>query len=187
LKCHIRYKVRAVVEMSINPEAAQLNERYGPDALRELVDSEEIRRVKYAYCRAADAMDVEAILRVFTEDCVVDLSGEGGGAVEGVDAARTFYSEALSKYAASSHHVSNIDVVFQSPELARAESYLYSWQRYKEYPRLTDRHRWARYRDEFRRTEYGWKQSKLVCYVGGEITPEQLERSGETARLPAWH
>ncbi|TQC46691.1 nuclear transport factor 2 family protein [Rhodococcus sp. WS4] len=172
--------------MLINREAAVGDQDYNPDVLRLLVDAEEIRRLKYAYCRAADAMDAEGMLAVFTADCIVDLSGGLGDAVTGIDAAREFYSGALSKFTVSSHHLSNMDIVFESADTARMESYLYSWQRYKEYPERVDRHRWARYRDVFRRNAGGWKQSKLVCYVAGEITPEELERGGETIPLPPW-
>ncbi|GAF48134.1 hypothetical protein RW1_049_00430 [Rhodococcus wratislaviensis NBRC 100605] len=172
--------------MSTLSEAGRIDEGHRLDAVRQLIDAEEIRRLKYTYCRAADAMDAEGMLAVFTDDCVVDLSGGRGGAVFGIDAARTFYSGALGKFTASSHHLSNMDVVFESADTARLESYLYSWQRYKDYPKMKDRHRWARYRDVFRRDVDGWKQSKLVCYVGGEITPEELERSGETTALPVW-
>ncbi|MFC9835193.1 nuclear transport factor 2 family protein [Rhodococcus sp. NPDC127530] len=172
--------------MSTLSETGPVEDRYGPAALRELIDAEQIRRLKYAYCRAADAMDAAGMLAVFTDDCVVDLSGGRGGAVTGVAAARKFYSGALSKFIASSHHLSNMDVVFDSADTARMESYLFSWQRYKEYPELRDRHRWARYRDVYRRTQDGWKQTELVCYVGGEVTPEELERSCETTALPSW-
>ncbi|KXF53446.1 hypothetical protein AXA44_08250 [Rhodococcus sp. SC4] len=126
------------------------------------------------------------MLAVFTDDCVVDLSGGRGGAVFGINAARKCYSDALGKFTASSHYLSNMDVVFESADTARLESYLYSWQRYQAYPERKDRHRWARYRDVFRRDVGGWKQSKLVLYVGGEITSEELQRSGETTGLPVW-
>lgn len=171
--------------MSIHPET-QIADDGVADALKKVVDSEEIRRLKFAYCRAADALDVDGMLAVFTEDCVVDLSGGRGGAVTGLAAARDFYSGALGRFAVSSHHLSNMDVVFESDDVARMESYLYSWQRPKDYPAATDRHRWARYRDEFRRTSDGWRQTRLVCYVAGELTPDAVERFGETTGLPPW-
>lgn len=172
--------------MSTFFEAGRVGECHISDAVRQIIDADEIRRLKYTYCRAADALDAEGMLAVLTDDCVVDLSGGRGGAVSGIDAARKLYSGALSKYAASSHSLSNMDVVFESADTARLESYLYAWQRYQAYPDVRDRHRWARYRDVFRRDADGWKQSKLVLYVGGEITPEDVERSGETTGLPLW-
>jgi hypothetical protein len=46
--------------------------------------------------------------------------------------------------AASSHHISNIEFNFLTDEEASVHSYLYSWQRFKRYPEVRDRHKWAR-------------------------------------------
>ena len=44
--------------------------------LRELTDRTEIASAKAAYCRAADAVDVDGMLAIFTADCQIDFAPE---------------------------------------------------------------------------------------------------------------
>lgn len=159
-----------------------------PDAgaLRRLVDGEEIRSLKHRYLRCADAVDVDGMLSVFTGDCVVNFRPDRSDERRGLAAARDFFSAAQSIVVASSHHISNTDIVFRGPDLAAMHSVLYSWQRFKDWPAMADRHRWARYEDVFVRTDDGWRQSELLCLVAGEIGGPTPPRVGEVIGRPVW-
>ena len=155
--------------------------------LRELEDREEIRSLKYRYCRFADAMDVDGMLSVFTEDCIAFYRPDDVEGFRGVAALREFYASAQSVVTASSHHLSNIDIVFRSADEAAVYSYLYSWQRFVGYPEVPDRHRWARYDDVMVRTPLGWRQSHLRYLVAGELGAGEQPRTGEPQSLPVWN
>src|SRR4051812_21140298 len=128
-------------------------------------DEREIVSLKYAYCRYADARDAVGMASVFAEDCVVNLWGDGSNEHRGRASLEPYFRELALLVRASSHHVSNLEIVFESPDRALLHSYLYSWQRFAGYPDVVDRHRWARYRDVFVRTGDGWRQSELLYLV----------------------
>jgi ketosteroid isomerase-like protein len=156
------------------------------DRLRALEDIEEIRSLKYRYCRFADAMDVDGMLSVFTDDCVAFYRPDDVEGFRGVAALREFYASAQSVVTASSHHLSNIDIIFRNSDEAAVYSYLYSWQRFAGFPDVPDRHRWARYEDVMVRTASGWRQSRLRYLVAGELGAGGQLRSGEPQALSVW-
>lgn len=154
------------------------------DAVQRLIDADRIRSLKYAYCRYADALDVVAMASVFTDDCLVsfrpDIELRGRAEVE------DYYRQAQSVVVSSSHHLSNMDVIFVDRDRAAMHSYLYSWQRFTGYPDVRDRHRWARYEDAFVRTPDGWRQSELMYVVAGELADGDEPRVGEVLARPLW-
>jgi ketosteroid isomerase-like protein len=156
------------------------------DALRELVDREQIRALKYAYCRYADALDIAGMVSGFTEDCRINFVPDGSQERRGRDEVEAFYAKAQSVVSSSSHHLSNMDVVFLGPDRAAMHSYLYSWQRFVGYPEVKDRHRWARYEDVFVRTPNGWRQSELLYLVAGELASGDHLRFREVVDRPVW-
>lgn len=156
------------------------------EPVHELLDREAIRSLKYRYLRCADAVDVDGMLAVFTEDCVVNFRPDRSDERRGVQEVREFFSGAQSIVVASSHHLSNSDIVFHGPDRAAMHSVLYSWQRFKTWPEMPDRHRWARYEDVFVRTPTGWRQSELLCLVAGEMGGPTPARIGEVLARPVW-
>jgi len=154
-------------------------------SLAQVQDRFDLASRKYHYCRCADAKDVEGMLSVFTADCVAAFEPDDAAALHGRDALATFFRAALEPVVSSSHHVSNLDIVFDGPDRARMHSYLYSWQRLVGYPERADRHRWARYEDEFVRTTSGWRQTRLRMRVAGQIT-ELASRVGEVVGVAVW-
>jgi hypothetical protein len=153
--------------------------------LRQMQDRVDLASLKFQYCRAADAMDVQAMTAIFTDDCLVRFAPDGSRDMRGREQLADFYRTALGPVAASSHHVSNLDIIFDGADRARMHCYLYSWQRLRGYPELADRHRWARYEDAFVRTADGWRQSELHMVVAGELS-EAGPRIGEVVGRPIW-
>ena len=154
--------------------------------LQEVLDREEIKSVKHRYLRSCDAVDIEGMLSVFTEDCLVDFWPGMGIECKGIAALEEFYRGAQSGVIASSHHLSNIDIVFHTPDRASVHSYLYSWTRDEGFPEVRDHHRWARYQDVFVRTPEGWRQSELVYLIAGEVADGDNLRVGEPQARATW-
>jgi ketosteroid isomerase-like protein len=161
-------------------------DKQNDDLLRELKDRQEIQSLKFAYCRAADSLDIAGMVSVFTDDCIVNFRPDRSDERRGRAAAEEFFSGAQSVVTSSSHHLSNMDIVFRDPDTAAMYSYLYSWQRFTGYPEVKDRHRWARYEDVFVRTAEGWRQSELLYVVAGELASDPVLRIGEVMDRPVW-
>ena len=99
-------------------------------------DREEILKLKYRYCRAADARDHDVMIEHFTPDCQIDFYPDSElGKASSVKELRGFFITAQEPVLSSSHHISNVDIRFPSADLATSHCYLYSWQRFKGYPR----------------------------------------------------
>ena len=69
------------------------------------------------------------------------------------------------RFAATSHHVSNIQLTFEGPDHARATTYLYAWHRYRD--GSPDSELWGRYHHRFERTAAGWRIAGLVLTAAG--------------------
>lgn len=123
------------------------------DAVVELRDRQQITELIYEYCRALDAMDLDALVALFTEDCVVDYGPEPrlqsvGSAQLRVDLSRMW------RWARTSHHSSNVQVTFPSRETATACSYVLAWH---ERPDGTTATMMGLYHDELVRQHGGWR------------------------------
>jgi hypothetical protein len=146
--------------------------------VRQLIDRTEIIERKHAYCRHADRLDPDAMVTLFADDCVARYRPVGEP-IAGKQALRDFYATALSTVIASSHHVSNFEVWFPQADRAVLRCYLYSWQRFGDFPAEPDRHRWARYEDTWVRTDNVWLQASLSYLVAGEAGGGDNLRVGE--------
>jgi ketosteroid isomerase-like protein len=70
-------------------------------------------------------------------------------------------------FAATSHHVSNIQLTFEDDDTARGLTYLYAWHRYVD--GSPDGELWGRYHHRFERTAAGWKIAELVLTAAGTV------------------
>jgi hypothetical protein len=156
------------------------------EQIEEMFDRQEISKLKYRYFRACDTLDIPEILSVFTDDCHVDFWPGSGSDTHGLVELEAFYQAALGSVRSSSHHVSNMDIVFQSLDVATMYCYLYSWTRDKDYPKVPDHHRFARYLDVFVRTPDGWRQRELKYLLAGEISGDSDPRLGEQMSFMRW-
>jgi ketosteroid isomerase-like protein len=137
------------------------------DTVRELVDRQEIADLIHAYCFHFDNNEPDAVAALFTDDATVDYGPEAPTIV-GSDAIATTIAVGLEKtFAATSHHVSNIQIVFEGPAEVRSVTYLYAWHRYVD--GSPDGELWGRYRHRFVRTDAGWRISELRLEAAGMV------------------
>jgi len=135
------------------------------DELRVLVDRQAIVDVIHAYCRNVDCVDAPAVARLFTTDCVVDYGPGLGGPTHGSAALEARLATGLPRFAATSHHVSNIEIELDG-DRARSVTYLYAWHRFPD--DTPDAHLFAQYHDRFVRTDDGWRIAERVLKVAGQ-------------------
>ena len=100
-----------------------------PDPLptRQLVDRQEITAVMAAYARWADLNQPERQAATFAADGRV--SYHPGEWTAGREALTDKLRTALAGYAQTSHHVSNIEIDFEGPDTAAAQSAVIAWHR----------------------------------------------------------
>jgi ketosteroid isomerase-like protein len=134
-------------------------------ALEHLVDRQEIVDVIHAYCRNVDLVRADEVAALFTDDCIVDYGPGLGDPTHGSAALAERLGRGLPRFAATSHHVSNIEVVFEGRDAARSITYLYAWHRYPD--DAPDAHLWAQYHDRFVRTAQGWRIAERILKVAG--------------------
>lgn len=147
----------------------------------ELRDRVQITELMHVYCRHADNLDGVAMAELFVDDCIAQyVPGEGDTILRGRNQLTDMLTAALSNVISGSHHISNIEILFDDPDTATFCCYMYSWQRFDGYPSAADCHRWGRYENRFVRTAEGWKFSRLVLLSAGEYgglrISEQLGR-----------
>jgi len=152
------------------------------DMVRRLGDRVDVLETMYAYCRHADQLNGDAMADLFTRDCVANFIPAGGEdtMLRGQDALRTFLKGALGVTVSGSHHISNAELIFETPDRVILHCYMYSWQRFTGFPGTADCHRWGRYENRFVRTPDGWRMDRLTLISAGEYggarIGEQLDR-----------
>jgi 3-phenylpropionate/cinnamic acid dioxygenase small subunit len=121
--------------------------------LKRLADRDEISFLLNEYCRALDAMDLDSLHQIFSEDCVVEYGPEERLKSLG-NAAVCRALERLWRWKRTSHHLSNIQIRFNDADQASANSYVIAWH---ERPDGSTATVWGQYRDTLLRTEVGWR------------------------------
>ena len=141
-------------------------------AVQQLVDRQEIVDLIHAYCRNVDLVRADDVAALFTDDCVVDYGPGLGSPTHGSAELAERLGRGLPRFAATSHHVSNIQIEFdESGDAATGCTYLYAWHRYPEAadgPQVPDAHLWAQYHDRFVRTPAGWRIAERTLKVAGQ-------------------
>lgn len=134
-------------------------------SLAGLLDKAEITDLIHAYCYHFDRAEAERVCGLFTEDAVIDY-GPDVPTMTGLRDFAPMLSRGLAEvFAATSHHVSNIVIRFETPDEATSVSYLYAWHRYKGSDKVSEL--WGQYHHSFRRGADGWKISRLVLLAAG--------------------
>jgi hypothetical protein len=137
------------------------------DTLRELSDRLAIIGLIHAYCFHFDNNEPEAVAALFTSRATVDYGPESA-AISGSAAIGATIAVGLEQtFAATSHHVSNIEIRFEDPDHARSVSYLYAWHRYVD--GSPDGELWGRYRHRFVRDADGWRIDELRLEAAGMV------------------
>jgi 3-phenylpropionate/cinnamic acid dioxygenase small subunit len=123
------------------------------DKLDQLIAKEEISQLIYQYAYHLDMNHPQELADLFVEDCEV-VYAPNFGAV-----GREAYLKTLdgvgSYFVATSHHVSNIHVEFNSDTEARVRSVLYAWHRYRR--ERPDSHLWGQYHDVVVKVDGQWR------------------------------
>jgi len=136
-------------------------------AVRELVDRQAIADLIHAYCRHFDQNEPAEVAALFTADAVVDYGPEAATIAGSASIAATIAVGLRETFAATSHHVSNIQLEFDGPDSARGVAYLYAWHRYRD--GSPDGELWGRYHHRFERTADGWRIAELVLRAAGTV------------------
>ena len=131
------------------------------------IDRQAITDVIHAYCRGVDSLDTASVAALFTDDCLVDYGPGLGAPTHGAVAIGERLARGLPRFAATSHHVSNIDIAFADDgQSATGITYLYAWHSYPD-----DRPHaelWAQYHDVFVRRGERWLIAQRVLRVAGQ-------------------
>lgn len=134
-------------------------------SLEDLFDKAAITDVIHAYCYHFDRAETDEVLALFTGDAVVDY-GPDVPTMTGIEEIGSMVARGLASFfAATSHHISNVTIGFDGPDVARSVSYLYAWHRYQD--GRPNSELWGQYHHEFQRAPEGWKISRLVLSAAG--------------------
>ena len=137
------------------------------EIIREFADRQAIADLIIGYCFNFDNNEPEAVAGLFTDDASVDYGPESATIVGRAAIATTIAVGLERTFAATSHHVSNIQITFEGPDHAEAITYVYAWHRYVD--GSPDGELWGRYRHGFTRTETGWRISRLLLQATGMV------------------
>jgi 3-phenylpropionate/cinnamic acid dioxygenase small subunit len=136
---------------------------YRVDGLR-FPDRFDIEQLMFKYAKAADMADIETQVTVFDEDCRVRFSGDNW--LEGHDALRAAWRVAYTKYAQTSHAVTNIQITFTGTDDATSESLITAWHRDAEGKEWTLH---GRYIDVWHKGTEGWKLKVREIVAAGAV------------------
>lgn len=164
------------------PSFPQGNDMNLEQTVQRLQDRVDITEVMSAYCRHADRLDTENMASMFIDDCIVTyVPKEMAPAFKGKAELKKFLNEYFPNTHSSSHHIANVELLFDTNDQVTAHTYMYSWQRFKGFPAAADCHRWGRYEMRFVRTASGWLIARLhlvsVGEYGGARIAEQFGRA----------
>jgi ketosteroid isomerase-like protein len=137
------------------------------EAVQELLDRQAIAELIHAYCHHFDRNEPAEVASLFTADASVDYGPEAETIIGSEAIARTIAIGLEHTFAATSHHVSNITITFDSADDAHAVTYLYAWHRYVD--GSPDGELWGRYHHRFVRTQSGWRIAGLVLQAAGAV------------------
>ena len=137
--------------------------------LQALQDRVDVEQVLYRYSSAVDSFDQEALRSVLADD--IEAHYGNGDPVSGGDALASWIMEATASVIWQ-HHLLNVYHVDLDGDSARTVAYLTSYQVFKEQPDAAVLLA-ARYHDELRRTDDGWKLSKRTMEIlWGQTIPD---------------
>jgi len=131
--------------------------------VRDLQDRRDIGEVLVRYCVLLDAMRLDELAALFTNDCKVAygedelLQSDGASAL--ADSLQRMW-----RWARTSHHLSNVLIEFDAPGLASAISYVMAWH---ERPDGTTATVYGQYRDHLVRTDGGWRIAERRMLMNG--------------------
>ena len=141
--------------------------------IQELFDRQEITDVMHSYCRFVDLNLPEKQVECFTIDAAADYYG--GTELVGRGAILEMLQEALTRFTATCHTLSNIEISFDSPNTANSISYVQAWHRKPSGPE-DDYEVRGQYHDRWLKTEERWRISyrKFLTMAATPPRPDAL-------------
>lgn len=121
----------------------------------------------HAYAFHVDRYEPAAVAALFAPDCQIDYGPGLGLPTRGRDALQQRLTDGLGRFAATSHHVSNIRISAVDAHRCRAVTYLYAWHRFSEHPERPDAVLWGQYHDWFVEIDGHWRFAERVLRVAG--------------------
>jgi 3-phenylpropionate/cinnamic acid dioxygenase small subunit len=137
----------------------------------QLRDRAAIEDVLNEYCRALDEMDLEALVPLFTEDCVVEYGPEDRLRHRGNRELATAL-ERLWRYRRTSHHASNVLVRFDGADAADVRSSVLAWHERADGAEAV---LYAVYVDRFVLEAGAWRIAERRQYRAGEGTGSMVD------------
>lgn len=123
-------------------------------------DRQAIQDLLVAYAHGLDSLeDIDALLDLFVEDAVFDLSGVGFGRLQGHAAMRKFFEDTFAAMTAQAHYLSNFAITACMGDRASIRAYVTGMARYKAGGRITLH---GRYYFDVVRTASGWKAARYT-------------------------
>lgn len=151
-----------------------------------LEDIEQIRRLKYAYCRCIDTANIAELKTLFTEDASVRY--QGGSylfEVEGRDKILEALENAFHAEAIALHHVNHPEIDVISPTEATGVWYLKDWFCDLRHKIITDGS--ALYRDTYVKRDGRWLIQRATYERIFEIVTPFEQAPNITAHYLAKH
>lgn len=133
------------------------------DSLRRLADERDISRSLVLYCHHLDRMDLDALVELFTADCVVSYGPDESLNSRGQTGLRRDLAR-LWRWRRTSHHLSNVEIEFDGADSARAGSYVFAWHERADGTSATV---YGRYEDRFVRIDEGWRIAERKMFMNG--------------------
>lgn len=132
-------------------------------AVRRLVDKEEIVDLVHRYSYYADHKFHDDLVDLFTEDCVVDYGPWVGPPTQSRTALRANLGDGRG-FVVTSHHNANVLISFDGEDRASVRSSCYAWHETLTggTPRV-----WGAYYDVVVRTPEGWRFAERQLRVAG--------------------
>jgi ketosteroid isomerase-like protein len=131
--------------------------------LERLEAIEQVQALLFDYAYHLDMNETEELALLFEDDCSV-IYGPGFGA-EGIVAYRQTLEGVGTYFAATSHHVSNVKITFDTTDTAIVRSTLYAWHRYRR--DRPDGILWGQYHDLVTRRSGRWRFKKRELRTTG--------------------
>lgn len=138
--------------------------------IREIKDRTAIAELMHRYCRYADSDEGRNMVTLFTEDCRCDFYAGHKPELEMIGREQLLeqIQASLTTVRSGSHYVTNMEIAFDGPDRAMLCCYMYSWQRFHDYPVRADCHRYGRYEMRLLRTAEGWRFDRMRLVASGE-------------------
>jgi uncharacterized protein (TIGR02246 family) len=124
-------------------------------------DVEAIKQLKARYFRLMDTKDWDGFAAVFTDDVVVDVSGEGGGVTRGVTEFVSFLREVIGN-AITVHQGHMPEIEITSPTTATGIWALEDQLWWPEGGPFTHVHGFGHYHETYEKTDAGWRIKSLT-------------------------